>query len=138
MVRYWWIGLAVVAGFLVWRRLVRPDRRPRPVQALILTLRLADESTSRAELHERIQRVDRALRDALEGRRVGEVEEPIATGVDCVYTCYGEDADRLFDAAAAGLRDIPLLPGTHAVRRFGPPGAPEHRTDLEQGRLREG
>lgn len=130
MVRYWLVAVLVVAGFLLWRRLARSPSRRRPQQALILTLRLADETTSHTVLHERLQRVDRALRAAIEQGREGEVEEPVAAGVDCVYTCYGEDADRLLDIAQAGLRDVPLLPGSHAVRRFGPPGAPQERTDF--------
>jgi len=128
--RYWLAAVLLGVGLLLWRRLARPPAARRPQQALILTLRLADETTPRSVLHERLQQADRALRTAVESGREGEVEEPVAAGVDCVYTCYGEDADRLLDAAQAGLREVPLLAGSHAVRRFGPPGAPEERTEL--------
>ncbi len=130
MARYWLVIGLVAVGFLRWRRLSGREARRRPEQALILTLRLADETTPQPVLHERLQQADRALRAAIEGRSLGDVEEPLAAGIDCVYTCYGEDADRLLDAARTGLRELPLLEGSHAVRRFGPPGAPEERTEL--------
>jgi hypothetical protein len=129
--RYWLVAVLVAVGFLIWRRLASPPRtRSRPQQALILTLRLADATTPPSVVHERLEQVDRALRAAIGARREGEVEEPVAAGVDCVYTCYGDDADRLLDAARAGLSDVPLLPGSYAVRRFGPPGAPEERSEF--------
>ena len=130
MGRYWLVIALVAGGFLLWRRLAGRRATRRPEQALILTLRLADETTPQPVLHERLQHADRALRAAIGAGSVGDIEEPIAAGIDCVYTCYGEDADRLLDAARVGLRDVPLLPGSHAVRRFGPPGAPEERTEL--------
>lgn len=134
MARYWLIVGLLAVAFVVWRSVGRRTSAPRrPEQALILTLRLADESTSHAEVHARLEHADRVLRAAIEGAGLGEIEEPVAAGVDCVYTCYGEDADRLFDAAQAGLREVPCLPGSHAVRRFGPPGAPEERTDFRNG-----
>ncbi|MGI9432798.1 MAG: hypothetical protein ACR2PQ_11320 [Myxococcota bacterium] len=134
MARYWLVAGVLAVAFVVWRSVARrTPQASRPEHALILTLRLADESTSQAEVHARLEHADRVLRAAIEGARLGEIEEPVAAGVDCVYTCYGEDADRLFDAAEAGLRDVPCLPGSHAIRRFGPPGAPEERTEFRNG-----
>lgn len=134
MSRYWLVVGVLAAAFLLWRTMLRQSAStPGPNQALILVLRLADEATPPTELHERLQEVDRALRAAIEGAGSGEVGEPVAAGVDCIYTCYGEDADRLLDAARAGLREVVLLPGSHAIRRFGPPGSPDERTDLETG-----
>ena len=134
MARYWLVAGLLAVAFVVWRSVGRRRSEARPPeQALILTLRLADSSTSRAEVHARLEHADRALRAAIEGARLGELEEPVAAGVDCVYTCYGEDADRLLDAAQAGLREVSCLSGSHAIRRFGPPGAPEERTEFRNG-----
>jgi hypothetical protein len=124
-----WIAVGVVAlGFLVWG-VLRRGRRRRPEQAVILTLRLADSDTPAEELSARLRQLDDALRAAVSGR-VGEVEEPFGQGVECIYTCYGPDADRLFDAVAVALRGTRLQRGSSAVRRYGGPGAPEERVEL--------
>lgn len=131
MGRFWTVLALVLLAALAWRALagVRARRR-RPEQALILTLRLGDRDTPPELLHARLREVDAALRSALADRRAGELEDPFARGVDCVYTCYGPDADRLWDAARMALEGVRLLPGSRAVRRFGGPGAPEEPVEL--------
>lgn len=125
-----WLALALLGASVVLWRSLRAPRRRRPEQAVLLTLRLADASGGADRVHARLRQLDEALRAAVAGARAGQVEDPFRHGIDCVYTVYGPDADRLWDVVHPVLQGAPLRPGSFAVRRYGAPGAPEERVDL--------
>lgn len=99
-------------------------------QAVVVQARLADDGFGSDE--------DRALLDALEAELIGAVENYRAGEFDGAETgmgfatlfLYGPDADSLFAVVEPVLRAARLRPGSHAVKRYGPPGSDEARVQL--------
>lgn len=69
---------------------------------------------------------------ALERSGAGEWDghgTDLTTGESEIFL-YGPDADRLYAAIEPALRDMPLPPGSYAVKQYGEPGARETRVEL--------
>ena len=74
--------------------------------------------------------VEDPIIDAIERAGVGEFDGNEIGPDGATLYMYGPDADALWVAIESAVRQSPLGPGSHAVRRYGGPGAPENRIDL--------
>lgn len=68
--------------------------------------------------------------EAIERADVGEFDGNEIGPDGATLYMYGPDADALWVAIESAVRQSPLGPGSHVIRRYGPPGAPESRIDL--------
>lgn len=79
-----------------------------------------------------LSQIEDPLIAALESSGAGEWDghgTDLATGESEIYL-YGPDADALYAAIESTLRDLPLPPGSYAVKQYGEPGARESRINL--------
>ena len=67
------------------------------------------------------------LATAVEAAEVGAFDGDEFGAGECSLFMYGPDADRLFAVVHPLLTAWPLARGGVAIRRYGPPGAPERR-----------
>ena len=67
------------------------------------------------------------LAAAVEAAAVGAFDGDEFGGGECSIFMSGPDADRIFAVVDPLLRAWPVAQGGVAVRRYGPPGAPEQR-----------
>ena len=73
--------------------------------------------------------IEDALMAAIEECGAGELDGNDVGGGEATLFMYGPDADRLFEAVEATLRQL-LPPGSRAVKRYGAPGAPQNVISL--------
>lgn len=77
-----------------------------------------------------LDEIEEPLIEAIDNAGAGEFDgHEIGPDGPTLYL-YGPDADRLFTAAEPILRSTSLPPGSHAIVRYGDPGAEERRVDL--------
>ena len=78
-----------------------------------------------------VDEIEDPLIEAIEAAAVGEFDGNEIGPDGAVLYMYGPDADALFAAVEPILRTAPLGPGSHAVKRYGEPGASESRVELK-------
>lgn len=90
-----------------------------------------DETGMPAREHvEAMHALQDRLIEAIKGGDAGELDgDEFGEGVCTVYM-YGASADRLWHAIAPVLETERFTEGSHAIKRFGEPGAREERIDL--------
>jgi len=71
-----------------------------------------------------------SLIEAIDVQDAGEFDGNEFGPEGVVLYMYGPDADALWSAVEPVLRGAGLSDGSHAIKRFGEPGAPEVRIDL--------
>jgi hypothetical protein len=96
-----------------------------PEHALITHLAIPDRHDVRAL----IERVERCLEERV--ARIGGEHDGAEFGSEAVvlYT-YGPDADALLTVIVECLSDIPLGPGSYALKRYGPASDPAAREQM--------
>ncbi len=101
-----------------------------PQQAVIATFTLSDSAWGSPEDFVDLDELEERLMLAIEDAGVGEFDG-IGRGLGAldVYL-YGPSADALWDVVGPVLRSFPAHPGSHAIKRYGEPGAPEVRIEL--------
>jgi hypothetical protein len=77
-----------------------------------------------------LDEIEDRLIEAIDDAGVGEFDGNEIGPEDATLYMYGPDADRLFSAVEAVLRDAALPPGSNVVVRYGGPGAEERRIEL--------
>lgn len=87
-------------------------------------IRLSDDDMGNGESDDAIYALQDELTRAIESSHAGEFDGDEWGGGHCELFMYGENADRIFEAISPLLLNT-QLPITHAVKRYGPPGAPE-------------
>lgn len=99
-------------------------------EVLQLWIKLADEEFGDTAERESVFELEDRLIAAIEEPGVGEFDGNEFGDGWCVLYMYGESADRLLEAAIPVIRDAALPPGSHLLKRYGEPGAPEERIGL--------
>ena len=74
--------------------------------------------------------IEDAIIEAIDRAGVGEFDGNEVGSDGVTLYMYGPDADTLWAAIESVVRQSPLGPGSHAIKRYGGPGAPESRIDL--------
>ena len=128
------VNVGIIAlTYTVWSHLRGRVRRAAiragsQEQALLLRLRLpegqvGDETPTIVALEE-------AIEHALREHRAGEFDgHDLRDGVWTLYL-YGPDARRIFESVAEVVGGVRLDSSSHAIMRFGEPGAREERVPL--------
>jgi hypothetical protein len=98
-------------------------------QAVIAHFRLSGDEFGEPDERAAIYDAKRAMTDAVENAGVGEVDGNEFGGGEAVVYAYGPDADALFKAMEATLRELPLRPAYEVLRR-GDTEADTSRVDL--------
>jgi|SRR6266567_8216097 len=88
-------------------------------QAVLVHLQLTDDPFGSRRERAAIFDLADMLRDAIDGRGVGEFDGEAWGGGFCVLYMYGPDADRLFDVVAPILMEALLARGGFAIKRYG-------------------
>lgn len=81
-----------------------------------------------------LDQIEDPLIAVLESSGAGEWdghETDLTTGEAVIYL-YGPDADRLYAAIEPTLRELPIPPGSYAIKQYGEPGARESRVELHE------
>jgi hypothetical protein len=77
-----------------------------------------------------LDEIEEPLMEAIDEAGVGEFDGNEIGPDGATLYMYGPDADRLFSAVEPILRNTSFPPGSHAIVRYGGPGAEERRVDL--------
>jgi hypothetical protein len=99
-------------------------------QALIVFLKLSDAEYGQFEEREAAYRLEDALVEQVSKDDVGEYDGHEFGGGYTTLFMYGPDANAIADTAIPIVRDHKPVSGSYAVKRYGPPGAPEERIGL--------
>jgi hypothetical protein len=124
--RGWWIGalLVVCAGCGSSDEVSRDSASGE--QAVIVHLAGAVQTEAVFALEDR-------LIEAIEGAGAGEFDGNAIAVDEVILYAYGPDADALFEAMEPVLAELPPLPGSYALKRYGAaddPQAQEVRVEL--------
>lgn len=87
--------------------------------AVIVHLRLTDDSVGHEAEREAIFQLEDRLADIIEGQQLGEFDGNEFGGGECTLYMYGSDADRMFNAISPILKATRLTAGGHVVKRYG-------------------
>lgn len=110
--------MKLVAAFLVTLMALVATAKADPVeQAVIVHFQYG--STDLARLFALEDRLEKAIADAKAGEYDGN--EVNVDGSDGFLYMYGPDADRLFEAVMAVLKQSEFMGGATVKRRYGPP-----------------
>ncbi len=91
----------------------------------------ADGIAAEEGFGERVYALEDRLIVAIEARGAGELDGDEFGESGCVILMYGPDAEGLWEAIAPVLETERFAAGSHAIKRYGGPGAREERVDLE-------
>lgn len=113
-----------------WKRQAETPQAPITVitpnveQAVLVRINSLSDPDSGLDLIEDpiIEAIDRAGVGEFDGNEIGPD--------GATLYMYGPDAEALWAAIESVVRQSPLGPGSYAIKRYGPPGAPETRVDL--------
>jgi len=102
-------------------------------QALIITITIGEAKPVVREEVQKLFELEEELRKAIEDSRVGEYDgNEISSGTFTMYA-YGPSAEKLLTVAMPVLTKYRLPLGSHAMKRYGKPGAKEERIPLGNG-----
>lgn len=102
------------------------DGGPDVEQAVLLRITSLTDPDSGLDL------IEDPIIEAIETVGVGEFDGNEIGADGATLFMYGPDADALWDAVDSALSRSAMGPGSHAAKRYGPPGAREVRVDLAQ------
>ena len=102
-------------------------------QAVILTFDFSREHRGTRPDLETLQDLGDELGKQVKRARVGEFDGDEFGEDDFQMFFYGPSADQLFDVVKAGLKQFKCSVPVTAVKRYGAPGATEHREELRLG-----
>jgi hypothetical protein len=98
--------------------------------AVLVYLSLSDTDMGSDDDWDTLGVLDEELHDLFANHPSGEFDgNEIGEGYWCLFF-YGPDADPLADAVLAALSRHQLPPGSYLIKRYGDPGAQEHRINL--------
>jgi len=101
-------------------------------QALIIKIRLSDDDMGSKEDEDRMFKLDDELRDAITKAQAGDYDgHEFGAGNFTVYI-YGASAERLFEVAWPILALYEFRAGSHAIKRYGKPGAKKDIVPLDK------
>ncbi len=100
-----------------------PEAQPVEHAVLIHITSLSDADTG-------LDTIEDPIIEALERSGVGEFDGNEIGPDGATLYMYGPDADSLWAAIEDAVRSGPFGEGSYAVKRHGPPGAPETRIPL--------
>ncbi len=95
--------------------------------AVIVHLRLSDETFGSSEEREAIFAIEDLMSDAIERSTAGEFDGHEFGEGECVLFMYGPEADRLFASIEPILKSSPLAAGGYAIKRYGDASDPGSR-----------
>ena len=90
--------------------------------ALIAHLKLSDAGFGTPAERQHLMSFEPRLDDALRQSGAGEFDGNEFGDGECVWYMYGADADALFAAIEAIVRETQPRPGSFVIKRKGPPG----------------
>jgi hypothetical protein len=96
-------------------------------------IRLSDDDMGDGEQDDAIYALQEELTKLIETAAIGEFDGDEWGGGYCQLFMYGTSADKIFDAISPMLLGNTELPITHAVKRYGPPGAQEQVVRFRAG-----
>jgi hypothetical protein len=101
-------------------------------QALIIKIRLSDNDMGSKDDEDRMFKLDDELRDAITKAQAGDYDgHEFGAGNFTVYI-YGASAERLFEVAWPILALYDFRAGSHAIKRYGKPGATKDIVALDK------
>ena len=111
-----------------------PQEMPNPAddqrQAVFVFIKLSDGDMGDSEDDDAIYALEDRLNAAIERQGVGELDGDEWGNGNCQLFMYGNSADKIFDVITPLLLDHQAPAVSYAIKRYGPPGAPERMVHL--------
>ena len=111
-----------------------PAEAPNPFedqrQAVFVFIKLSDGDMGDATDDDAIYALEDRLNQVIEQHGVGELDGDEWGNGNCQLFMYGNDADKIFDVITPLLLAHEAPAVSYAIKRYGPPGAPERMVHL--------
>jgi hypothetical protein len=111
-----------------------PAATPNPFedqrQAVFVFIKLSDGDMGDATDDDAIYALEDRLNQVIEQHGVGELDGDEWGNGNCQLFMYGNSADKIFDVITPLLLDHQAPAVSYAIKRYGPPGAPERMVHL--------
>lgn len=108
----------------------KPESDEPGQEALIVHLQMSDSKFGAVDERQNLFKLEDEIIELMDKTSEGEYDgNEIGEGVLTMYI-YGASADRLWALISPILKSFDSLPGSFALKRFGPPGAMEQKITL--------